>query len=311
MSVRTLVVEDFAPIRRIVCSTVEQSAGVHVIAEAQDGLEAVEKATQLQPDLILMDIGLPSLNGIEAARRILGANPKTKILFVSQEEPSPSMVRAISEMGSVGFVQKLYLYRDLPLALEMALANRRFISGLADASPVSTDFLGHAIQFYSSDDVFTQSLAGFFATALLEGRAAIAMATSAHLEVLAHRLEASGLDVEGATRHGTYVPLKVEELVPRLLSAGRDQFLDGISDFIDDAARKSKTGRASVGGEFSAVMCGQGEVEAGMRIEQTSNKTIQHRSHVDILCACPLPMKPLEDPTFRSMCAEHSTVFVQ
>src|SRR5438552_1272806 len=111
MHLRTLVVDDFAPIRRIVCSMIEQRADLQVVGEAWDGLEAVERAGKLQPDLILMDIGLPSLNGIEATRRILDVNPKTKVLFVSQEEPSQTMVRAISAMGALGFVQKLHLYR--------------------------------------------------------------------------------------------------------------------------------------------------------------------------------------------------------
>jgi len=311
MSVRTLVVDDFAPIRRMVCSTLEQSSGFHLVGEAQDGLEAVERATELQPDLVLMDIGLPSLNGVQAARRIRDRNPKTKVLFVSHEELSHSIVRAISTVDALGFVHKLHLHRDLPLALKMALEDKHFISGRADECCGSMDSLGHAIQFYSSENIFVESLAGFFGTALLQGRAAIAMATAAHLDALARRLAADGLDVEGATRHGTYVPLKVEDLAPKLLSADREQFLEGIGDFIDGAARRSKTGGASVGGEFSAVVCSQGHVEAGMRIEQTSNNTIRHRTHVDVLCASPLPGKPQEDRTFHSLCAEHTTVYVQ
>jgi len=311
MPLRILVVDDFAPIRRIVCLALEKSAGLQVVGESGDGLEAVEKARKLQPDLILMDIGLPSLNGIEAARRIRDVTPEMKVLFVSQEEPSPAMIRATSAVGALGFVQKLHLHRDLPVAMQMAIANVRFISGRADVCCGSMDSMGHAMQFYSSEEIFVESFAGFFGTALREGRAAIAMATAAHLDTLARRLQTGGHDVEGAIRHGTYVPLKVEELTTRLLSAERQQFLEGIGDFIDDAAGRSKTGRASVGGEFSAVVCAQGQVEDGMSIEQTSNNTIRHRSHVDILCACPLPVKPLEDLTFNSMCAEHSTVYLQ
>ena len=77
-SLRALVVEDYAPFRRFVCSTLGKRPELQVIGEASDGLEAVQQAEALQPDLILLDVGLPSFSGIEAARRIrkLSPNPK-------------------------------------------------------------------------------------------------------------------------------------------------------------------------------------------------------------------------------------------
>ena len=66
---RVLVVEDHEPFRRFICSVLQAKSGLQVVCEVSDGLEAVEKAEKLQPDLILLDIGLPGLNGIEAARR--------------------------------------------------------------------------------------------------------------------------------------------------------------------------------------------------------------------------------------------------
>ena len=68
--VRVLVVEDFLPLRRIICSLLRKRPELQVIIEASDGLEAVQKAEELQPNLILLDVGLPTLNGIEVARRI-------------------------------------------------------------------------------------------------------------------------------------------------------------------------------------------------------------------------------------------------
>jgi AmiR/NasT family two-component response regulator len=75
-SVRVLVVEDSERLRRFICSTPEKRPDWQVIGEASNGLETVHKAEELQPDLILLDIGLPSLNGIEAARRIRKLSPK-------------------------------------------------------------------------------------------------------------------------------------------------------------------------------------------------------------------------------------------
>jgi CheY-like chemotaxis protein len=78
---RIFVVDDFEPWRRFVSTTLQKQLTLQVIGEAVDGLEAVQKARQLQPDLILLDIGLPTLNGIEAARRIreLPPNPKSSL----------------------------------------------------------------------------------------------------------------------------------------------------------------------------------------------------------------------------------------
>jgi CheY-like chemotaxis protein len=81
--IRTLVVDDFAPWRRFVCTIAQIEPGWHVISEAADGLEAVRRTEELTPDLILLDISLPRLNGIEAARQIRKVTPNFKIVFVS------------------------------------------------------------------------------------------------------------------------------------------------------------------------------------------------------------------------------------
>jgi len=83
-SVRVLVVDDNERWRRFFSTTVQKRPELQVIGEASDGLEAVQKAQQLQPELILLDIGLPTINGIEAARRIREISPTCKILFVSE-----------------------------------------------------------------------------------------------------------------------------------------------------------------------------------------------------------------------------------
>src|SRR6478672_8700488 len=82
---RVLVVEDFVPYRRFISSTLASVRGLQVIDEVSDGLEAVQKAVEMQPDLILLDIGLPGLNGIEAAREIRKLSPASKIIFVTHE----------------------------------------------------------------------------------------------------------------------------------------------------------------------------------------------------------------------------------
>lgn len=82
---RVLVVEDHEPFRRFVCSTLEKRPELQIVCEVSDRLEAVRKAEELHPDLILLDVGLPSLNGIEAARPIRRLSTESKIFFISQE----------------------------------------------------------------------------------------------------------------------------------------------------------------------------------------------------------------------------------
>ena len=94
-SVRILVVEDFAPFLQFISTTLATRQGLQVICEVSDGLEAVRKAQELRPDLILLDIGLPSLNGMEAARQIRKLVPESKIIFLTQESSNNVVEEAL------------------------------------------------------------------------------------------------------------------------------------------------------------------------------------------------------------------------
>lgn len=125
--VRVLVVDDNDPFRKLVYSILGKSGELEIIGEASDGLEAVHKSEELQPDLILLDIGLPTLNGIEAARRIRKLAPNSKIVFLSQES-SPDIVRGALSSGAMGYVAKLSASRDLLAAVEAVVHGKQFVS---------------------------------------------------------------------------------------------------------------------------------------------------------------------------------------
>ena len=130
-SARILVVEDFPPFSQFISSTLRERPEWQIICDVSDGLEAVQKAEALQPDLILLDIGLPKLNGLEAARRIGKLAPQSKILFVSQES-SADVVREALCLGGRGYVLKAQAQRDLLAAVEAVLEGKQFVSnGLA------------------------------------------------------------------------------------------------------------------------------------------------------------------------------------
>jgi DNA-binding NarL/FixJ family response regulator len=124
-----LLVEDYEPFRRFVCSTLQKLAELRVI-QASDGLEAIEKAKELQPDSIVFDLGLPKLNGLEAARRVRELAIPARILFLSQEF-SVELVQEAFSVGAQGYVHKLRAQSELLPAIEAVLKGERFVgSGL-------------------------------------------------------------------------------------------------------------------------------------------------------------------------------------
>ena len=127
MVVRVLVVDDYEPWLRFVRLTLLARQELEVIAQCTDGAEAIQKAKELQPDLILLDIGLPALNGIEVARRIREISPSSRILFVS-ENRSLDVAKEALEAGGGGYVVKSDAARELLPAIKTILEGKRFIS---------------------------------------------------------------------------------------------------------------------------------------------------------------------------------------
>ena len=125
-AVRVLLVEDFEPFRRFVTSTLAGLRDLQVIGEASDGLAAVQKAVEQKPDLILLDIELPILNGFEAARQIRKLVPESKIIFLSLESSADVVQEALS-IGAWGYVVKARAGTELVAALEAVISGKRFV----------------------------------------------------------------------------------------------------------------------------------------------------------------------------------------
>jgi DNA-binding NarL/FixJ family response regulator len=125
--VRVLLVDDYERFRQFVYSTLGKIRELQVVGEASDGLEAVQKAKELQPDLILLDIGLPSLNGIEAARRIRKVSPESKILFLTAES-SVDVVQEALSLGALGYIRKASAWSELLAAVEAVILGKAFVS---------------------------------------------------------------------------------------------------------------------------------------------------------------------------------------
>src|SRR3954469_6761632 len=121
-----LVAEDFIPFRSLICSILASRVNLQVICEVGDGLEAVQKAKELRPDLILLDIGLPTLDGMSAAREICKFS-KSKIIFVTQQSGADVIQEALA-LGAWGYVVKARASTDLLAALDAVCDGRKFVS---------------------------------------------------------------------------------------------------------------------------------------------------------------------------------------
>ena len=126
-SPRILVVDDFEGWRRSVASALQKRPELEIVGETADGLEAVQQAQELKPDLILLDIGLPRLNGIEAARRIREISPSSKILFMTENRSRDIAEEALST-GAGGYFVKSDGNGELLAAIKAVLDGKRFIS---------------------------------------------------------------------------------------------------------------------------------------------------------------------------------------
>ena len=328
--VRVLVVEDYELFRRLICSTLRKRPALQIVGEISDGLEAVHKAEELQPDLILLDIGLPTLNGIEAARRIRELSPESKILFVSQESSSDVVQYALA-LGALGYVVKAHVGSELLAAVEAVLEGRQFVSrGLSGHSftdttdPQDSQFRTHAgapiavtekkeidrnheVEFYSDDASFLAGLTRFVEIGLEAGSKVIVVATASHRNGLLQGLQARGVDTATAAQQERFLLLDAAEALSKFMeNAGpsRARFLSTVAPLIRCAEINHK--RVELFGEMVALLCADGRIKAAIELERLGNELAQTHP-VYIRCAYPMT-EELKGEPYAAICAEHSAV---
>jgi DNA-binding NarL/FixJ family response regulator len=337
-TVRVLVVDDYEPFRRFLCARLGERHDTQVIGEASDGLSAIRKAEELQPDLIVLDIGLPALNGIEAGRRIRRLCPDCKILFVSQES-SVEVAQEAFKLGASAYVVKAHAGIELSAALEAICQGRRFVSkgllSLNRAEDTDTQTTGpffphevfpplrpgtpkiahrHRVNFYSHDAAWLLGLARFVEAALKEGNPVIVVATESHRDGLFQTLLAHGIDVAAATQQGLYTSLDVYEALSTFMVndlPDSAQFLEVFGDLLSSTfhAAKARHPRVAACGEFAPTLLAQGKVEAAIQVEHLTDEIARARE-VDILCGYVLTrfQREQESHIYERICAEHSAV---
>jgi DNA-binding NarL/FixJ family response regulator len=333
--IRVLIVEDFEPFRAFVTSTLAQHPEFQIIGELSDGLEAVAAAAELHPDLILLDIGLPSLNGIAAARRIREHSPQSKILFVSGNQFSDIVEEALS-IGAAGYLVKSDAGRQLLVAVGAVLQGKHYLSSSLSglhvnynrhqhdatcASSKPKQFAQapangrHEAVFYSDDRQLLDHLSRFVGAALNAGNGAVVVATGAHREGLQRSLQASGVDIAAALEQGRYIAVDADELLSGCMVNGvlePNAFLQGFGQLIPKAASAVKTEhpRVAVFGEGPDLLWKQGNATAAIQDEKLGNQLVEMYA-VDILCGYSLNniRGVAAVDVLQEICAEHSAVY--
>ncbi len=333
---RALVVDDYEPFRRFVCSILDVNPELQVIGEASDGLEAVGKAKVLQPDLIVLDIGLPTLNGIEAAWRIRRLSPNSKIIFVSQES-SADVVQEAFHLGAQGYVAKAHAGTELLAAVETVRQGGRFVSRglsgeISDASDMQAAALhlektlpsllpkkaditsNHEAHFYPDDASFVVGMAGFIEAELSAGNSVIVVTTKAHRKNLLERLQARGVDFAAAIDEGTYIPLDVEQTLSTFMVNNlpdKVRFLEVACDLVATAAKaaKGEHPRVAACGECAPLLWAQGNGDAAIQLEHLwDHVAATYGMHIQCGYVLKSSQHKRENLIYARICAEHSAV---
>lgn len=337
---RILIVDDVELFRRFISLALSLQPQVQIVSEAADGLEAVRKAEELQPDLILLDIGLPRMSGIEAARQIRKLSPDSKILFVSQQT-SPDIVQAALDTGACGYLVKADAGSQLLIAVDAVLRGETYVGALlgrqtsqpdagsqnlkkdnghsiASRSAIESGTTGrkrcHEVGFYSDDRTLIAAITTFVSAALKQGSGAVVVATAAHRDAIIVELQAHQIDVAAAVEEGRYVTVDAADALASFMHAGIPdsvRFLKLFADLVStvSASLRGQHRRIAIYGECVHLLWAQGKEEATIQIEKLGNQLCETLD-IDILCGYSLcgPTAVMGDLIFQRICAEHSAV---
>jgi len=333
--VRILVVDDHEPWRRFICTTLATQPQFAVIGSVADGLEAVQKSREVLPDLIVLDIGLPGLNGIEAGRRILELSPQTKVLFVSENRLA-EVAELAFRMGALGYVVKSGAAAELLPAVDAVLRGTRFVSASLKHLPTKDESISnpyssttergplpvqsasgrrkHEVEFYSDHAAFVAGFARFVEAGLKSGSTVIVIANESHRAGLVQKLKANGVDPESMTEHlrlflmdagKTLSTIMVNDMPDPARCA--QMVVDVIAGAIKHAKEDHR--RVVICGECAPELLAAGKADAAVRVEHLWD-VLTEGYDADTLCGYVWSAIPPEERNLvvARICAEHSAV---
>jgi DNA-binding NarL/FixJ family response regulator len=304
---RVLIVDDYDGWRRYLRALIERDSGYAVVAESSDGLDAIQKAALHKPDLILLDITLPRLNGIEAARRILDSDPTSNILFLSQHR-GVEIVRAALETGARGYVCKSDAGRRLLWTMSAILE--------CGAAEPANQACRHEAIFDSDGASVLDEYAEFADAALADGSALMVVIAAERREKFERALLARGVAVNAALQEGTYIPFDPQVLLSRFMIDGwpdEQRLNDTATPIIANAARnrQGELRRVVLCGEGAPGLWSAGNRQAAITLERYWD-TFAQKHRIDTLCGYsfhePHQHHLERDGDFRTLCSAHSAV---
>jgi DNA-binding NarL/FixJ family response regulator len=335
---RVLVADSFAPWRRFVSSLMQKESEWQVVAEASDGLEAIKKTLELKPDLVLLELSLPKLSGIQTAELIREFAPKCKVIFASTHDELDYAQEALS-IGARGYVLKVSSARDLGRAVKAVFQGKRFVSSnIKGIIPVNADDINalkglvgheglaprqalrrrsamgcrHAIQVCSDDDCLLDRFTQFVEVALKEENSAIVAATKSHRDGIFSRLRSRGLNISAAIDQGRYVAVDAAETIESYTVNGkldRYRFREVAESCIAHIAKTAKGAppRVAACGECAPLLLARGMPEEAVQLEQLWNE-LAEILEVEVLCSYPWKHfdQQKDRNIFLKVCAEHS-----
>jgi CheY-like chemotaxis protein len=318
-----LVVDDFEPWRRHVCRELQESSRWRVVGEAGDGREAVRQAQVLEPDLVLLDINLPAMNGLEAARRMLEHRSTVRILFLT-EERSPEIADVAFATGARGYAIKSDTGGRLLRATETIANGGRFLSsalaGRIDCRRLDPHRAGccHDVGFYSDETALLDDYVGLAEPALRQGDTVIVLADPGRYRAVHDRLAARGVPIERAIDEGRYVSIHPDDILSAfMVNGGPDEaaFRAIATDVIALAQRAATSAdrRVVLCGECAPALWRRGLIEAAIRVEYLWDEVSRDRG-VETLCAYPMDVPRLDADRyalFQRVCGAHAEVQVR
>lgn len=332
---RIIIVDDDEPWRRFMRLALMIGRGLEVVAEARDGPEAVQKTQELQPDLLLLDMGLPTLSGIEVARQIRQCAVRTRVVFLTANYSRETVEEAF-RVGADCYILKSDAASELLPAIRAALRGEKYVGALnhqhlpgignksrgeichqerpysKPATPQSCR--QHEVGFYSDERGLIDAITKFVFTSLSLGNSAIVIATESHKDDLLLGLRHCDLHVSATIEQGRLTLVNAESALSAMMVHGEvdaTRFHVFFNNLIAKTAvaASGEPPRVALYAECVNLLWTQGKAKNVVQIEQFNND-LAKTYDVAILCGYQFPsfQGNMGSYIFHKVCAEHSDV---